>query len=336
MTPAQDEGNSVGRLLQAYFSEHLIAQRDVSPATVRSYRDTFKLLLAYTQERTSTSPANLSLREVDAPLVVGFLAHLERDRGNSARSRNARLAAIHSFLTFAAARCPTALPSIGRVQAIPMKRFDRPLLGFLSREEVTALLAAPDRSTWSGQRDHAMLATLYNTGARVSEITGARVADLSLHAAPSVRIHGKGRKDRAVPLWPSTCRLLRRWIRDARLGVHDPVFPNRHREAMSRSGVEKRLALVLASAVDSCPSLRGRRASPHTLRHTTAMHLLQAGVDITVIALWLGHENPVTTHQYVEADLAMKRRALAKVSELRVRRARVVPSDAVLAFLDGL
>jgi integrase len=222
------------------------------------------------------------------------------------------------------------------VQAIPMKRFNRPLLGFLSREEVTALLDAPDRGTWSGRRDHVMLATLYNTGARVSEITRARVGDLDIHGTPSVRIHGKGRKERAVPLWPRTCDLVRRWIRDGKLASDAPVFPNRYGEQMSRSGVERRLAAALALAAASCPSLRGRRISPHTLRHTTAMHLLQAGVDITVIALWLGHENPVTTHQYVEADLAMKKRALERVAEPRGSRGRVVPSDKVLAFLDGL
>lgn len=336
MSTAHDDVTSFGTLLQAYFCEHLIAQRDVSPSTVRSYRDTFRLLLAYVHERMHTRPTDLALREIDAPLVVGFLAHLEQDRGNSARSRNARLAAIHSFLSFAASRCPTALPSIQRVQAIPMKRFDRPLLGFLSREEVSALLDAPDRSTWSGRRDHVMLTMLYNTGARVSEITRARVGDLNMHGTPSVRIHGKGRKERAVPLWPSTCGLVRKWIRDAELASDVPVFPNRHGEAMSRSGVERRLATALASAAESCPSLRGRRVSPHTLRHTTAMHLLQAGVDITVIALWLGHENPVTTHQYIEADLAMKKRALDRVNEPRCRRGRVIPSDAVLAFLDGL
>jgi integrase/recombinase XerD len=336
MNTVRGEVASVGPLLQAYFCDHLIAQRDVSPATVRSYRDTFRLLLAYVHERTRTRPTDLTLDEIDAPLVVGFLAHLERDRGNSARSRNARLAAIHSFLSFAAMKCPTVLPSIRRVQAIPMKRFNRPLLGFLSREEVTALLDAPNRGTWSGQRDHVMLTMLYNTGARVSEITRARVGDLSLHASPSVNIHGKGRKERAVPLWPSTCKLVRAWIRYAKLAANAPLFPNRHGEEMSRSGVERRLATAMASAADSCPSLGGRRVSPHTLRHSTAMHLLQAGVDITVIALWLGHENPVTTHHYVEADLAMKKRALDRLAEPRGRHGRVVPSDAVLAFLDGL
>jgi integrase/recombinase XerD len=327
---------ALGTLVQAFFCEHLIAQRDVSPATVASYRDTFRLLLAYAQQRTHRRPTDLALADIDAPLVLSFLAHLEHDRGNSARSRNLRLAAIRSFLNFAATRCPTELPAIHRVQGIPMKRFDRPLLGFFSREEVAALLAATDRSTWSGKRDHAMLTTFYNTGARVSELTRACVVDLTMHGSPSVRIHGKGRKERAVPLWPSTCRLLRAWIRDAKLTSNSALFPNRNGDQMSRSGVEERLATTLRLASVKCPSLRGRRVSPHTLRHTTAMHLLQAGVDLTVIALWLGHESPVTTHQYVEADLAMKRRALGKLHEPGTHRAPPRPSDKLLAFLDGL
>jgi site-specific recombinase XerD len=336
MSTVHGDVASLGALLQAYFCEHLIAHRDVSPATIATYRDTFRLLLSYAHGRTHTKPTDLSLVDIDAPLVIGFLAHLERDRGNSARSRNARLAAIRSFMSFAATRCPTALPSVQRVQAIPMKRFNRPLLGFLSSEEVAAILVAPDRSTWSGRRDHAMLTMFYNTGGRVSEITRMLVGDLTVHGSPCVRIHGKGRKERAVPLWPSTCRVLRAWIRGAKLEPDAPLFPNRHGEKMSRSGIETRLAAALASAAGPCPSLKRRHVSPHTLRHTTAMHLLQAGVDVTVIALWLGHENPVTTHQYVEADLAMKKRALDRLQEPRARRARSTPSDALLAFLDGL
>jgi site-specific recombinase XerD len=313
-----------------------MAQRDVSGATVASYRDTFRLLLAYAHARTHRTPSDLSLEDIDAPLVIGFLAHLERDRGNCARTRNARLAAIRSFMTFASTKCPTTLPSVQRVRAIPMKRFDRPLLGFLSREEIAAILGAPDRSTWSGRRDHAMLTMFYNSGARVSEITRMSVGDLTVHGSPCVHIHGKGRKERAVPLWPSTCRVLRAWIRGANLASEAPLFPNRHREKMSRSGVEDRLAAAVACAADSCPSLKRRDVSPHTLRHTTAMHLLQAGVDVTVIALWLGHEDPGTTHQYVEADLAMKKRALDRLREPHARRARLAPSDELLAFLDGL
>lgn len=330
------DGPSLAGLLQAFFCQHLIAQRDVSQATVRSYRDTFRLLLGYVQAQTRRKPTELTLTDIDATLVTGFLAHLERDRGNCARTRNARFAAIRSFLSFVATRCPLALPSIQDVLAVPMKRFDRPVLGFLSREEIAALLVAPDRSTWSGRRDHAMLITFYNTGARVSEITRMCAGDVTPRASPSVRIHGKGRKERVVPLWASTARVLATWMREERLVSDAPLFPNRQGTRMSRSGVEERLAAALATAAASCPSLNGRRVSPHTLRHTTAMHLLQSGVDLTVIALWLGHESPNTTHAYLEADLAMKKRALDRLHEPRARRSPATPSDQLLAFLDGL
>jgi integrase/recombinase XerD len=329
-------GPDLASLLQTYFCQHLIAQRDVSPATVRSYRDTFRLLLGYVREQTRRKPTELTLIDIDATLVTGFLAHLERDRGNCARSRNARFAAVRSFLNFAAMRSPLALPSIQGVLAIPMKRFDRPVLGFLSREEIAAVLAAPDRSTWSGRRDHAMLTVFYNTGARVSEITSLCAGDVAVNGSPCVRIHGKGRKERAVPLWSSTARVLAAWMREERLGSDAPLFPNRHGTRMSRSGVEERLAAAVVTAATSYPSLKGRRVSPHTLRHTTAMHLLQSGVDLTVIALWLGHESPNTTHAYLEADLAMKKRALERLQPPTSRRRAAAPSDALLAFLDGL
>jgi len=323
-------------LLQAYFCQHLIAQRDVSRATVTSYRDTFRLLLGYARAQIRKKPTELTLAEIDATLVTGFLAHLEHDRGNCARSRNARFAALRSFLNFAATRCPLGLPSIQGVLAIPMKRFDRPVLGFLSREEIAAVLAAPDRSTWSGRRDHAMMTTFYNTGARVSEITRMCAGDVTVKSSPCVRIHGKGRKERVVPLWSSTAQVLAGWIREEHLASDAPLFPNRQGGRMSRSGVEERLAVAVATAATSCSSLKGQRVSPHTLRHTTAMHLLQSGVDLTVIALWLGHESPNTTHAYLEADLAMKKRALDRLREPASRRRPTIPSDAVLAFLDGL
>jgi site-specific recombinase XerD len=323
-------------LLQDYFCQRLIAQRDASPATIASYRDTFRLLLGYARDRIRKKPTDLALVDIDAPLVLGFLAHLERDRGNSPRTRNARFAAIRSFLQFAAVKCPASLPSIQRVLAIPMKRFDRRVLGFLTREEVKAIIDAPDCATWTGRRDRAMFSAFYNTGARISEIANACVADVSPDRRRCLRVHGKGRKERIVPLWSSTCRLLSAWLRETSSSPNAPLFPARDGGRLSRSGIEDRLASALATAVGSCPSLRDRRVSPHTLRHTTAMHLLQSGVDVTVIALWLGHENPATTHTYVEADLAMKRRALDKLADPRSRAKRLAPSDALLAFLDGL
>ena len=323
-------------LLQDFFCQHLVVQRNVSPQTVASYRDAFRLLLRYAAERTRKSPVTLTLQDLDAPLILGFLNHLEVKRGNSPRSRNARLAAIRSFLRFASFQAPGSLPTIQRVLAIPTKRADRPLRGFLTREEVTAILAAPDLSTWSGHRDHVLLATLYNTGARVSEIVELRVGGVTLGRSPFVRLHGKGRKDRAVPLWRKTAAALTRWLRVTGLGPEAPLFPNRWDKPLSRSGVEYRLRAAIEAAQKRCPSLRRRGISPHTFRHTTAMHLLQSGVDVAVIALWLGHESPATTHLYVEADVAMKQRALDTLQPPSSRKRHFRPDDGLLAFLDGL
>lgn len=323
-------------LLQDFFCQRLIDQRNVTARTVASYRDAFRLLLRYAEAKLHRSPVALTLGDLDAPLVLGFLDHLEKERGNSPRSRNLRLVAIRSFLRYAAHRDPTALPTVERVLAIPMKRFDRPLLGFLSFAEIQAILEAPVRATWSGQRDHVMLTTFYNTGSRVAEIVALRVADLDLAAGASVRIRGKGRKERVTPLWRSTARLLGDWLDRTGHDPGAPLFPNRHGRSLSRSGVEQRLRAAVATAEQGCPSLRGRRISPHTLRHTTAMHLLQSGVDLSVIALWLGHESPATTHRYLEADLAMKERALESLQEPPARALRFRASDKLLAFLDGL
>ena len=217
-----------------------------------------------------------------------------------------------------------------------MKRFERPLLGFLSRDEVQALLAAPDTATWCGRRDRVMFALLYNTGARVSEMISIRVADVTLAATSSVRLHGKGRKQRTVPLWKETAVEIRHWLKYADLRAEQPIVPNRKGLRMTRTNVAERLTLAITAATKQCPQLQGRKVSPHTIRHATAMHLLQAGVDLTVIALWLGHESPVTTHGYVEADLAMKERALATIAPPETKRKRYRPTDAVLKFLESL
>jgi integrase/recombinase XerD len=327
---------SFSSLLQGFFCQRLLAQRHASPQTVASYRDAFRLLLRYVEGRTRKPPVALTLEDLDAPLILGFLDHLEVQRGNSPRSRNARLAAIRSFLRFAAFEAPASLPAIQRVLAIPMKRFDRRLLGFLTRAEVAAILATPDLSTWSGHRDHVLLTTLYNTGARVSEIIALRVDSVALGRSPFIRLHGKGRKERAVPLWRSTASALTRWLRRAALPPEAPLFPNRRGTQLSRSGVEHRLRAAIGAAQGRCPSLQRRRVSPHSFRHTTAMHLLQSGVDVAVIAMWLGHESPATTHLYVEADLAMKHRALDKLQPPKSRGLRFRPDDRLLAFLDGL
>ena len=323
-------------LLQDFFHQRLVAQRGASNQTVASYRDAFEIFLRYAEQSTLRSPSALTLEDLDAPVVLAFLDHLETERGNSPRTRNLRLTAIRSFMRYASVRDPTALPVAQRVLAIPAKRFDQPVLGFLSRDEVQALLATPDRARWSGQRDAVLFAVLYNTGARVSEIIGLRVADVLLDRASALHLHGKGRKERIVPLWKSTAAQLRAWLPSIEHGPDAPVFPNRSGGRLSRSGVEHRLRVAISAASKDCPSLAGRQISPHTLRHTTAMHLLQSGVDITVIALWLGHEDPATTHLYIEADLAMKEAALRRVADPAPGPLRFRARDRLLAFLEAL
>lgn len=326
-------------LLQRFFAEHLVQHRAVSPRTVAAYRDTFRLLLLFAERRVGKVPAAIALADLDAPLVLAFLDHLEAGRGNGARTRNARLTAIRSFLGYAARHDLSALPTIERVLAIPAKRFDRPMLGFLARDDVQAILDAPDARGWVGQRDRALLATMYNTGARVSEVIGVRLGDVVLDGgAPCIHLRGKGRKRRTVPLWRATAALLRAWTRQlAGTVAGDPLFPNRGGRAMTRSNVAQRLALcVQAAAAAGRTHLLAQGVSPHTIRHTTAMHLLQSGVDITVIALWLGHESPSTTHLYVEADLAMKEQALGHLQPPDTAAPRYRPPDALMRFLQGL
>lgn len=323
-------------LLQDFFSQYLMNQRNVSPQTVAAYRDTFRLLLEFVQAHRNTAPTDVQLADLDAPCILKFLDHLEHRRQNTIRSRNARLAALRCFFHYAPAREPTCLPIAQRVLAIPMKRFDRPLLGFLSTQETQAVLEAPDPTTFSGRRDRVLLALLYNTGARVSELAGLKVADLTLAATSCLQLRGKGRKQRCVPLWPTTARQLRGWLKHIPRSPEAPLLPNAAGTFLTRSGIAKRLARAVGAAARKLPTLQGRRISPHTFRHTTAMHLLQAGVDINVIALWLGHASPTTTHEYVEADLKMKARALGKLQQPRTKRLSYRPTDALLRFLEGL
>jgi integrase/recombinase XerD len=335
MTPALSSG-SFGPVVRTFFLERLVAQRNASPRTVAAYRDSFRLLLQFAKHHLKKAPEALDLQDLDAPLVLAFLDHLEHTRHNTVRSRNARFAAIRSFAHFAALKEPTMLPSLQRVLAIPMKRFDKPLLGFLSKEEIQAILDAPPSDRWSGQRDRIMLATLYNTGARVSELTGLQVADVVLDGSACVRLHGKGRKDRSVPLWRTTTTRLRQWLTRIDQRPDRPLFPSSAGGRLTRPAVTARLRLAVQRAAAHCPSLANRRVSPHAVRHSTAMHMLQAGVDITVIALWLGHENPATTHMYVEADLTMKEHALHAVQPPHLKRTRYQPTDRLLTFLEGL
>jgi site-specific recombinase XerD len=276
------------------------------------------------------------LADIEPNLILAFLDHLEQQRQNSVQSRNVRLAALRAFLKFAARRDVSSLHVIERALGVPTKRFERPILGFLSREEMLAVIGQPG-DNWTSQRDHLLLVMLYNTGARVSEVIGVRVADVVLDGAPCVHLHGKGRKQRSTPLWKSTIQEIRAWLRyNPMLAADAALLPNRDGDAMTRSNVTQRLAIAVARAAEMHPSLAKRSISPHTIRHSTAMHLLQSGVAFSVIALWLGHESTTTTHRYVEANLAMKEKALARLQEPDTKMSRYQPPDDLTKFLQAL
>lgn len=325
----------LGPLLQAFFAEHLLTHKQASLQTIASYRDAFRLLLLFVRETKGTEPASLHLSDLDVPHVLAFLDHLEAKRRNGPRSRNARLAALRSFFRFVTMREPGSLALASRVLAIPVKRCDRPLVGYLTRPEVEAVLSSPDRRTWAGRRDHALLLTMYNTGARVSEIARLQRMQVELQSSACIHLHGKGRKQRSVPLWVKTARVLRAWFRQ--LGPAELLaFPSARGRPLTRDGVAYVLERAVAVARERCPSLSRKRISPHVLRHSTAMHLLQSGVDLSVIALWLGHESLETTHGYLQADLATKERALAKLAPAPGAAPRFRPDDALLGFLASL
>jgi integrase/recombinase XerD len=322
--------------LQAFFTDRLARQRDASPHTVAAYRDTWRLLLAFTAQRTGRQPSRLEFADLDAPLVGAFLDHLERERGNTARTRNARLAAVHSLFRYAALRHPQDAEVIARVLAIPPKRFDRALVTYLTEPEVAALLAAPDRSTWAGRRDYALILLAAQTGLRVSELTGLTCGDVHLGTGAHVSCLGKGRKQRITPLTTATVAVLRTWLAERGGRPEHPLFPARAGGRLSRDAIERRLARHTAAAAATCPSLTVKTVTAHTLRHTAAMRLLQAGTDTSVIALWLGHEQAETTQIYLHADLALKERALARTTPADAKPGRYRPPDKLLAFLEAL
>jgi integrase/recombinase XerD len=328
--------SSLAPTLQAFFTERLVAQRHVSPHTVASYRDAWRLLLSFATQQTGKQPCTLALEDLDAPLVGAFLAHLETIRHNSVRTRNARLVAIHSFFRFAALRHPEHAALIQRVLAIPLKRTDRPLVTFLTRPEIDALLSAPERTTWIGRRDHALLAVAIQTGLRVSELIALCCGDVVLGTGAHLRCHGKGRKERHTPLTGHTQKVLRAWTAERQGDPADPLFPSRRGGALSRDAVELVVARHAETAKQRCPSLRTKTVTPHVLRHSCAMTLLHAGIDVTVIALWLGHESIEATNAYLHADLAIKEQALAKTTPANTAPGRYRPPDTLLAFLEGL
>lgn len=322
--------------LQAFFTERLIRQRHVSEHTIAAYRDTFRLLLSYAATMTGRAPSRLDFADLDAALIAAFLDHLEHERGNTVRTRNARLAAVHSLFRYAALELPEHADGIARVLAIPPKRFDRALVTYLSEPEVEALLAACDRATWTGRRDHALLLLAVQTGLRVSELVGLTRRDLHLGTGPHVACHGKGRKDRITPLTTDTVAELRNWLAEQDPDPAGPLFPTRRGTKLSRDAIEHRIAHYSKHAAPACPPLQGKTVTAHVLRHTTAMRLLHAGVDTSVIALWLGHVSVDTTQIYLHADLQLKEQALARTRQRTGLTSRYRPGDTLLAWLEAL
>jgi integrase/recombinase XerD len=322
--------------LEAFFTQRLAGQLQASPHTIAAYRDTFRLLLHYAQARTGKKPSQLDLADLDAPAIGAFLDHLEHDRGNAIRTRNTRLAAIHSMFAYAALSHPEHAALISRVLAIPPKRFDRALVTYLTSAEISTLLAVPDQATRRGRRDHALLQLAVQTGLRVSELTALRRADVHLGTGPYVRCAGKGRKERITPLTAATVAVLRAWLSEQPADPASPLFPGPRGTPLTRSAVEHMVTRHAATAAPRCPSLRSKNVSPHVLRHTAAMQLLHAGVDTTVIALWLGHESTETTQIYLHADMTLKENALARTTPAGTKPGRYRPPDALLAFLESL
>jgi len=327
---------TLGPLLQGFFTDRLARQRHASGHTVLAYRNTIRLLLRFAWQKTGKQPAQLTLEDLDAPLIGDFLHYLETDRNNSVATRNARLAAIHSLFRYAAFHAPEHAAITQRVLAIPAKRTDRTIVCYLTRHETEAVLAAPDLATWHGRRDHALLHLATQTGLRVSELTSTRIRDVHLGPGPHVYCHGKGRKDRATPLTRHTVDALRVWLTERGGQPDEPLFPTRRGDPLSPDAVEHLVTKHATTAAATCTSILAKNVTPHTLRHSAAMTLLHAGVDIAVIALWLGHESPETTMIYLHADMTIKERALARTTPPATKPGRYKPTDAVLAFLDSL
>jgi len=322
--------------MQLFFSERLVKQRQASPATVTSYKVTFRLLLRFIQERTGKTPSSLEWDDLSVEVISDFLDHLESARHNSPRSRNTRLAALRSLFHYAALRHPEHAQLIQQVLAIPQKRFDKTNVAFLELEEVNALLAAPDLGRWEGRRDRALIALAVQTGLRLSELTGLTCGDIELGHGAHVRCTGKGRKQRCVPLTASTVAVLRVWIKERGDVRDDPLFPTRTGRRLSDDAVEARIATHKLVAEQHCPSLGAKRLTPHVFRHTCAMTLLRAGVDAAVISLWLGHSDIRSTQVYLHADLSIKERALARTTPVSSKPGRYRPPDTLLAFLESL
>jgi integrase/recombinase XerD len=323
-------------ILEGFFTDKLLRQRQASPHTIAAYRDTCRLLLDFARRATGIQPSRLDISDLDAPLIGAFLQHLQTERANTVATRNARLAALHSLFRYAALRAPDHAEQITRVLAIPPKRCDRAIVCFLTAEEIDALLAAPDRATWLGRRDHALLLLACQTGLRVSELASLTMHDVHLGGGAHVRCHGKGRKDRCTPLTSQTIKVLRVWLAEHEGVPNCPLFPTRAGNPLSRDAIERLVAKHASTAAESCPTIGAKNVTPHTLRHSAAMALLHAGVDTSVIALWMGHEDPGSTQAYLHADMTIKEQALARVQPPDTRPGRYHPPDTLLAFLNNL
>lgn len=322
--------------LEAFFTQRLMGQKNASPNTIASYRDCFRLLLGFVHDKTGTTPSKLGIDDLDAPTIAAFLDHLEHERGITISSRNTRLAAVRSLFHFAAYRHPEHAALIQRVLAIPSKRGERALVSFLTAPEVDALLASPDRTTRIGRRDHALLTVAVQTGLRVSELTGLRHRDLHLGTGAHARCQGKGRKDRCTPLTRGTVAVLRVFLAEQPGGPDDAVFSGPRGDALGRDAVRRLVERHAATAAVACSSIATKTTSPHVLRHTCAMRLLEAGTDLATISLWLGHESPATTQIYLHAHLALKERAINRTAPPHTTPGRYRPSDTLLAFLERL
>ncbi len=330
-----DPSRDFAKLLESFFVQRLMNQRQASPHTISSYRDTFRLLLRYCEKKLHKPPSKLELSEIDTPLICSFLEDLEKTRKVSASSRNVRLAAIRSFFRFAALESPAHSAQIQRVLAIPSKRHERPLVDFLTKDEIAALLAAPNQQTWSGRRDHALLLVALQTGLRLSELVQLEHRNVALGSSSYIRVIGKGRKERVTPLTKQTAKILKKWMDESSSG--DPIlFPNARGNRLSADGVQYILRKHVASASKTCQSLKDKRVTPHMMRHSCAMELLLSGIDRSMIALWLGHESVETTQIYLHANLALKESILAKTQMVKGKNGRFKPDDQLLAFLTGL
>jgi site-specific recombinase XerD len=322
--------------VQSFFTERLVRQRKASPETVAGYRDCFRLLLRFAAKRLKKQPSQLTLGELDSAFIGAFLDYLEADRSNSVRTRNARLAAIHSFFRYVSFQEPGYADLCRRILAIPSKRYERKLIEYLVREEIDAMLAAPDTTTWIGRRDRVLLLVAIQTGLRVSELIGLQRQDVVLGRGAHARCKGKGRKERCTPLRKEAVKVLVPWLRECPSEPGSPVFPSSRGGPLSRVAVERLVTRHRQTAARRCTSLKRKKVTPHVLRHTAAMELLQHGIDRSVIALWLGHESVETTQMYLHADLRLKEKALSRIVPVDVKPRRYRPDDKLLAFLEGL